>query len=120
MKTRFPSRAAPFALALVPVALTAAAPPQPDVAAGRRLYVASGCSACHGTSGQGGGSTAPSLAPDTAPLEAFQAQLRSPANRMPRYSASVLSDDQSASYVAYLASIPPGRPPSQIPLLLLR
>ena len=121
MRTRFLSRATLFALlCAVPVALAAAPPPQTAVAEGRRLYVAVGCSACHGTSGQGGGSTAPSLAPNTAPVEAFQMQLRTPANRMPRYSRAVLSDDQVASIVAYLASIPPGKPPSQIPLLTVR
>lgn len=120
MKTGFVSRAALVVpLALIPLALAAAAAPPPagDVAEGKRLYVASGCWACHGTSGQGGGSSGPSLAPRVIPLTAFQRQLRTPVNRMPRYSQAVLSDDQVAGIVAYLATVPPGKPAAQIPLL---
>lgn len=84
---------------------------------GARLFLADGCYACHGTTGAGGGVAGPKLAPDTLPVEAFLAKLRHPSGRMPVYGATVLSDDEVADIVAYLSSLPPGIPASQIPLL---
>jgi mono/diheme cytochrome c family protein len=83
---------------------------------GRRLFMADGCYACHGTTGHGGGAAGPQLTPGPIPLPAMIAQLRHP-NRMPAYSPAVVSDAEIADIHAYLASVPPGRPAEQIPLL---
>ena len=84
---------------------------------GKRLFLAYGCYACHGTTGASGGIAGPRLAPNPLPLVTVQAKLRSAAGRMPVYSAAVMRDDEIADVVAYLQSIPPGRPAADIPLL---
>jgi mono/diheme cytochrome c family protein len=76
-----------------------------DAATGKHLYVADGCYQCHGYVGQGG-SAGPHLARTALPLEGFVAQLRDPANQMPPYEASVLSNQQAADIYAYLKSLP--------------
>ena len=91
--------------------------PRGDAARGKELIVVDGCVQCHGTEGQGAGDFGPKLAPNPLPFEALLAQLRTPAQRMPVYTAKVLSDAAAADIYAYLQSIPAGPPLSDIPML---
>jgi mono/diheme cytochrome c family protein len=84
---------------------------------GKQLFVAIGCYQCHGTQGQGGSSAGPRLAPNPIPFPAFALQLRTPRERMPVYTATVLSDGDLADLYAYLQSIPQEKTLDQIPLL---
>jgi len=84
---------------------------------GKRLFLADGCYQCHGTTGAGGGTAGPHLAPDPLPLEAVKAKLRTASGRMPVYTAAVISDAQIAAIVAYLQGIPRGKAAKDIPLL---
>ena len=97
--------------------LSALADSSGNPAEGKRLFLADGCYQCHGTTGAGGGPAGPMLAPSSLPLAAVKAKLRTPSGRMPVYTPAVLADAQIADIVAYLQSIPPGKPPQEIPLL---
>ncbi len=116
-----------FARGLLVITLTAAAiaalaaNPAPtgtgDPVNGKRVFFADGCFYCHGTSGAGGGNAGPRLAPDPLPLERVRAKVRTASGRMPVYSPAVLQDSEIADIVAYLRSIPEGKPAKDIPLL---
>jgi mono/diheme cytochrome c family protein len=84
---------------------------------GKRLFLADGCYQCHGTTAAGGGPAGPRIAPNPLPLEGVKAKLRTASGRMPVYTAAVISDVQIADIVAYLRSIPSGKPARDIPLL---
>lgn len=88
-----------------------------DPVEGKRLFLAYGCYQCHGTTGAGGGAAGPRLAPNPLPLEGVKAKLRTPSGRMPVYTAALVADTQIADIVAYLQSIPGGKPAKDIPLL---
>src|SRR5215207_808204 len=60
------------------------------VAAGRKVYLDAGCSACHGMNAEGT-DVGPSLAGHTA--EQVHQQVRSPLAQMPAYSQEQLSDE---------------------------
>lgn len=82
--------------------------PRGNAENGKRIYLADGCFACHGRVGQGGqyyGPT-PVLAHTELPFDAFAQQLREPADNMPPYAVSVLSDQDAADIYAYLATLP--------------
>ena len=108
-------------------ALTSSAATQPArtdraaIANGEAVYLRVGCHACHGTVGHGG--AARRLAPSTLPLPAFTTWVRngtpgwSFASGMPAFPASVISDAELAAVRAYLASLPPPPPVTEIPLL---
>jgi mono/diheme cytochrome c family protein len=83
---------------------------------GKVAFIKNGCWQCHGFEGQGGvaGKT---LAPDTLPVEAFTAFVRTTNRAMPPYSEAVLSDADLADIHAYLAAIPKGPDAKSIPLL---
>lgn len=83
---------------------------------GRVPFDAYGCYQCHGYAGQGG--AAPRIAPSQYPFEAFAAFVRRPANEMPAYSPSALSEDTLRAIYAYVRSIP--EPPTVRDLPLLR
>ena len=80
-----------------------------EVDAGRKLYMSNGCYSCHGTVGQGGErSSAPRIAPDPYPFEAFRILVRQPREAMPRLDPKFVSDEQLLSIHRYLASIAKG------------
>jgi mono/diheme cytochrome c family protein len=83
--------------------------PKGDAAKGKQLWLADGCSYCHGTVGQGGGGRAAGLriASQPIPFGAFINQVRQPANEMPVYVESVLSNQDVADIFAYIHSLPP-------------
>jgi ubiquinol-cytochrome c reductase cytochrome c subunit len=98
--------------------------PTGDATRGYATYVRQGCYECHGYQGQGSGHrgnggeiVGPMLAPGPIPYGAYLHQLRAPRESMPPYSANILSDRDAADIYAYLASIPPSKSPSSIPLL---
>ena len=84
-------------------------------AEGYREFVESACWQCHGFQGQG--MAGPALAPNPLPYEAFSMQVRKPANVMPAYSPSVLSEEKLKRIHLYLQSIPEAADPDAIPLL---
>jgi mono/diheme cytochrome c family protein len=83
--------------------------PRGDAAKGKSLWLADGCSYCHGTVGQGGGGRAAGLriAQQPIPFSAFRNQVRRPANEMPPYVEAVLSDQDVADIFAYIQALPP-------------
>jgi mono/diheme cytochrome c family protein len=83
--------------------------PKGDAARGKQLWLADGCSYCHGTVGQGGGGRAAGLriAQQPIPFGAFLNQLRQPANDMPPYVETVLSVQDVADIFAYIQALPP-------------
>ena len=82
---------------------------------GKRLYDSFGCATCHGGEGQGS-RDGPRLNPAPA-IEPMLLQLRQPRDLMPRYQASLLSDQEVADIHAYMSSFPPGPDPKTIRLL---
>ena len=76
-----------------------------------------GCYECHGTVAQGNYMGIPHLAPHALPYAAINAYIRKPAGQMPSYSVAILPDKDVADIAAFLASIPVGKAPADIPLL---
>jgi mono/diheme cytochrome c family protein len=103
-------------LIALPVAAQTTAPAGGDVQHGHQLFLADGCSQCHGTVGQGG-AAGPRIAPDPIPAEAIAGYIRDPSGEMPPYSVQVLDDRGIADIQAYLASLPQPPALSAIPLL---
>jgi mono/diheme cytochrome c family protein len=83
--------------------------PKGDAAKGKELWLTDGCSYCHGTVGQGGGGRSAGLriSHQPIPFEAFINQVRRPADEMPVYVESVLSNQDVADIFAYIQSLPP-------------
>ena len=104
-----------LALMTLPVAAAAQDAPKGDPVAGKQLFETKTCYACHGFVGQGS-REGPRLAPPMA-FPAFLAQLREPRAIMPPYKEAILSDQQAADIVAYLASLPRPPDPKSVPLL---
>jgi cytochrome c2 len=104
-----PAAAAPAA----PAALPAGA----DAVRGKAAFMRYGCYECHGTVAQGNYMGIPHLAPHALPYAAINAYIRKPAGQMPSYSVAILPDKDVADIAAFLASIPAGKPPADIPLL---
>lgn len=102
----FSTRAVVASLALLTISGTAMAADSGDPERGFEIYMRVGCFQCHGTVGQGPVS-GPKLAPNPLPMEAIRAYIRAPAQVMPPYVESVLSDADVADIHAYLESIPP-------------
>jgi cytochrome c len=88
-----------------------------DANKGKRLYATYGCYECHGYQGQGSTAAGPRIAPAPIPKDAFFAYLRQPSGEMPSYSDRVISDAELADIRAFLATIPKGPNPSEVPLL---
>ena len=88
-----------------------------DTKNGKELWVKYTCYGCHGFSGQNGPGLR--LVPMSMSQDSFTNRVRNPAtpNRMPPYSAKVLSDAQLADIWAYLRTLPSSPPAKDIPLL---
>jgi mono/diheme cytochrome c family protein len=85
---------------------------------GEVLFMQNQCFSCHGTQGQGGERNAgPRIFPNPTPFVAFELQLRTPRNLMPRYSVQVVNDAQLKDLYAYVENMQPSPAVSQIPLL---
>jgi mono/diheme cytochrome c family protein len=93
--------------------------PAGDPVNGKRVYLADGCFACHGRSGQGGlmNYQTPALAKLALPVDSFVAFLRAAPNDMPAFSADVLSDSEAVDIYAFLQSLPGRQPVKNFPLL---
>ncbi len=89
--------------------------PHGNAQTGRQLFEAKGCYSCHGFVGQGS-REGPRLTPPLA-FSAFVLQLRTPRAIMPPYTVTLVSDQQAADILAYLASQPKPPDPKSIPLL---
>jgi mono/diheme cytochrome c family protein len=83
---------------------------------GKSAFLQHGCWQCHGYQGQGG-VTGPKLAPGPIPFETLSNFVRTTSRQMPPFSKEILSDEDLADIYAYLASIPKGLDPKDIPLL---
>ena len=124
-----PTRIVSLALAMVAAALLTAhgATAQPaaatalpagaDAVRGKAAFLRYGCYECHGTVAQGNNMGIPHLAPHALPYAAINAYIRKPSGQMPSYSVAILPDKDVADIAAYLASIPAGRAPANIPQL---
>jgi len=104
-----------LALVALPVAASAQDAPRGNPATGKQLFDSKACYSCHGYVGQGS-REGPRLAPPM-PFAAFLAQMREPRGIMPPYKEAILSDQQAADIVAYLAGLPRAPDPKSIPLL---
>ena len=91
--------------------------PAEDADKGKRLYATYGCYECHGYQGQGSTAAGPRIAPAPIPRDAFLAYVRQPSGEMPPYTERVISDVELADIRAFLATIPKGPNPSEVPLL---
>jgi mono/diheme cytochrome c family protein len=92
--------------------------PQGDAANGKRIYLLT-LPTCHGRSGQGGAYTgpAPILAHTALPFDGFEGELRNPADDMPAYSETVLSDKDIVDIYAFVQSLPGPRSSKDISIL---
>jgi mono/diheme cytochrome c family protein len=122
--------AAVVALVALPVAAQNTAPSSPGqnaaassasqnlgaVQHGHQLFLADGCSQCHGTVGEGG-AAGPRVAPNPMEADAIARYIRDPHGEMPPYSATLLDDRGIQEIQSYLASVP--QPPvlASIPAL---
>ena len=110
----------PFVFALIASLSAGAASaqgesPRGNTQTGKQLFESKGCYSCHGFVGQGS-REGPRLAPPLA-FAAFVAQLRTPRAIMPPYKEALVSDQQAADMVAYLASVPKPPDPKSVKLL---
>jgi ubiquinol-cytochrome c reductase cytochrome c subunit len=80
--------------------------PAGNAAAGRKIYMKTGCNSCHGNEGQGAQPTGPRLAPNPTPYAAFSRYVREPRANMPPYTEKVLSDRDLADIYAFLRAQP--------------
>jgi mono/diheme cytochrome c family protein len=88
-----------------------------DSANGKRLFMRNGCYQCHGTVGQGG-LAGPRLAQTKLTSAGFISYVRSPRpGNMPPYRNKVMTDQELADIYAYIQSVPPPVPLSDIPIL---
>ncbi|NBQ06410.1 MAG: cytochrome c [Betaproteobacteria bacterium] len=115
MKTTFAGLSVLASLAISVVANAA------DVDAakrGEKLYMQHQCYSCHGTNGQGGERNAgPQIFPNPTPFVAFELQLRTPRNLMPRYSVQNINDVQLKDLYAYVENMQVSPAVAKIPLL---
>ena len=104
-----------LALIALPLAASAQEAPRGNADNGKRLFDTKACFACHGYVGQGS-REGPRVAPPM-PFPAFVAQLREPRGIMPPYKEAILTDQEAADIVAYLAGLPRSPDHKSIPLL---
>jgi mono/diheme cytochrome c family protein len=87
-----------------------------DAQHGHQLFLADGCSQCHGTVGEGG-AAGPRIAPNPMETDAIARYIRDPHGEMPPYSATVLDDRGVQDIQAYLATLPQPPTLTSIPTL---
>ena len=92
-----------------------------DLEAAKRcetLYMQHQCYSCHGTQGQGGErNVGPKIFPNPTPFVAFELQMRTPRNLMPRYSVQNINAAQLKDLYAFVENMPTSPVVSQISLL---
>jgi mono/diheme cytochrome c family protein len=97
---------------------SAAKPPLGNAASGKQLFTKLSCYYCHGTEGQGSiAGVGPRVALPSRSYESFARYVRQPTGRMTGYSEQIVSDAELTDIYAFLRSLPPVRPVSDIPLL---
>jgi mono/diheme cytochrome c family protein len=85
---------------------------------GETLYMQHQCYSCHGTQGQGGERNAgPKIFPNPTPFVAFELQMRTPRNLMPRYSVQNINAVQLKDLYAFVENMRSSPSVAQIPLL---
>jgi len=86
---------------------------------GKTAYVKHGCWQCHNFDGQGSIATSNGkiIARTAMSSEAFKSFVRNTNGAMPPYRAAILTDDELEDIYAYLQSLPPPKPASDVPLL---
>ena len=85
---------------------------------GETLYMQHQCYSCHGTQGQGGERNAgPKIFPNPTPFVAFELQMRTPRNVMPRYSVQNINAVQLKDLYAFMENMRSSPAVAQIPLL---
>ena len=85
---------------------------------GEALYMQNQCYSCHGTQGQGGERNAgPRIFPNPTPFVAFELQMRTPRNLMPRYAVQNINDAQLKDLYAYVENMRLSPAVAQVPLL---
>ena len=85
---------------------------------GETLYMQHQCYSCHGTQGQGGERNAgPKIFPNPTPFVAFELQMRTPRNVMPRYSVQNINAVQLKDLYAFVENMRSSPAVAQIPLL---
>ena len=99
-----------------PAAPQGNAVPHGNIAAGKQLYMKHTCYYCHGTAGQGGVAGA-RVAVVARNAQSFIRYVRRPSGQMPAYTDKILSDQELTDIFAFLRSLPPAKPASDIPLL---
>ena len=93
-------------------------PASGNTVAGRQLFTKMSCHYCHGSEAQGSAAgIGPRVALVARSSESFARYVRQPTGRMTAYSEKILSDAELADIYAFLRSLPPARPVSDIPLL---
>ncbi len=103
--------------AVILPATMASAQDSGDAKKGQANFLAYTCYGCHGFSGQNGPGMR--LAPMKMTATAFIGMVRNPSqpNRMPPYSAKVMTDAQLTDVWAYLKTLPDSPAAKDIPLL---
>jgi mono/diheme cytochrome c family protein len=88
-----------------------------SAASGKELFLKYTCYGCHGFSGQNGPGNR--LVPMKMAQAVFTAYVRNPSqpNRMPSYSAKVISDAQLVDIWTYIRTLPESPAAKDIPLL---
>jgi ubiquinol-cytochrome c reductase cytochrome c subunit len=89
--------------------------PRGNAQTGKQLFETKGCYSCHGFVGQGS-REGPRLTP-ALPFAAFVTQLRTPRAIMPPYTPTLVSDQQAADILAFLAGLPKPPDPKSVRLL---
>ena len=100
-----------------PAAPAAAQAATGNVENGKRVFMKETCYFCHGTVGQGAGSTGARLTPPARNAAGFIRYIRRPAGTMPAFTEKVVSDQDLTDVYAYLRSVPAAKSTKDIPLL---
>src|SRR4029453_4939571 len=86
-----------------------------NVENGKRVFMKETCFFCHGTVGQGAGTTGARLTPPARNVAGFIRYIRRPAGTMPAYTEKVVSDQDLTDVYAYLRSVPAAKSTKALP-----